>query len=162
MENRFASYTRRMTLAILLLPCLSGCDTSSFKANHHFSGEKWPREETVMSKFIPSRTGIYLPSVWIRHTTDYPYRDLHCLLTISRDYVTYLSDTLHLTLATSQGTWLGQGLNGLKTIFHSCSNPVVLDSAECYTITIRQLMKDNPLPAISDAGIVLELQTPND
>ncbi len=162
MNPGFARNKNWLSLLLLLVLCLHGCDSSSYKANHHFSGEEWPGDEIISFEFIPHQHGNYQPSVWFRHTTDYPYLDLHCLISITGDYVTLLADTLHLQLATPDGIWKGQGINGFKTFSTSLSHPVQLDSAKHYTITIRQLMKDNPLPAISDTGITLELQTTND
>ena len=145
----------------LLAAILGGCDTSAYRASHHFPDERWPQKQEATFEFSPARTGDYRPSVWLRHSSNYLYQDFHGLFTITQGHITLWADTIHLNVADSNGKWTGQGLQGLKTITHSLPHSVRLDSACNYQARIRHLMTDDTLPAIKDIGIVLEPQTHN-
>lgn len=146
----------------LILASAWSCHSPAYQANEHFPGEEWPRDRNIQFDFTPKQSGEYLPSVWIRHSTDYPYQDFHCLLTITQGHLCISADTLHLTLASPEGDWKGQGLQGLKTLTQPAPHGTYLDSACHYQIAIQHLMADDTLQAVKDVGIKIEQQAIHD
>lgn len=140
---------------------LCGCTPLNYRANKHFTEEKWIRKEPIFFNFTPHRTGSYQPTIWLRHSTNYLYRDFHCLLTVSQGHLAISVDTLHLMTTNAKGNWIGQGLQGLKTLSCPLPHTIRLDSACHYQITIQHLMEDDTLQAVRDAGILLEPQSQN-
>lgn len=160
-------FYRRVWCAAWFSVCLfllEGCHTDTrYHVYRAVSGtDGWSKSDSmefVLPADVPA--GTYGMEIGIRHTGEYPYRDIWLSVTkVEGDSLPSHTDTLHIYLADEEGHWKQHGgaIGGLFQQTSVCGKPVTLlaDSiTRCFRVT--HLMRQNPLPGISDVGIRLFL-----
>ena len=86
----------------------------------------------------------------------YPYRNIWLLVQQNITDTTFVSDTVEITLADSQGKWLGKGSEGLYQLSVPYKTSITLDSTRAYLVRIRQVMRDNPIKGIEKVGVLVK------
>ena len=96
-------------------------------------------------------------SMYIRHTTDYPYNNIYLFRSIESTQGIEYTDTVDVELANSLGIWNGSGMSNLKTIEFSIGKGAVrFYNDERYTLKIIQGMRDTLLYGIQNVGVQFE------
>lgn len=150
MRKKLCIYT------LFIMICLVACDIPAPSGNYKtIAHETWDRDSGYKFEFNITQPGTYSLSTCVRHTTDYTQKNISCYLTVSRAGINDIRVNSDITLADSEGSWLGQGLGGLKTVVHTSKESFHLDSTGIYTIEIRHRMKEKTLEGIKDIGVRL-------
>ncbi len=104
----------------------------------------------------------YIVSFRLRHTADYGYSNIFILLSLKGPGQKKIVKRYEYKLAQPDGMWLGSGSGNLFThdlhLLTSYRFPV----AGKYEIKVEQNMRDNPLKEISDVGLNVSEDQPND
>lgn len=137
---------------------LSSCETVDLY-------EKWasmPRHEWK-SDFKPSfkfvvkdSTVPYQLYVVLRHTQQYNYNNIYVNVWAKgpqQDSAVNIQQDL--LLATNEKGWLGQGMDDVYSHMIKLGNPIMLKAGE-YEFRLEQIMREDPLKHVLDAGIRIE------
>ncbi|MCD8166197.1 MAG: gliding motility lipoprotein GldH [Bacteroides sp.] len=149
------------SLFFVPLILLAGCTGST--VYHSYSPlppEGWSKSDTLfhtvsLQDSLPAQ---YLLSAEIRNNGSYPYRDIYLLLHHNlADSCLYQADTLHITLAGEEGTWLGSGFGNR----YQLSAPwftFTPSRSGIHTFKLTHGMQDTLLKGIPDIGLKIEKQ----
>lgn len=88
--------------------------------------------------------------LWVRHTNDFPYRNLWLEVSIN-DSLTSRIDTLNIALSDLYGNWQGRGIGTDFQLTH-----IIRDSVKIYPpvdVKIRHIMRVDTLTGIEQVGI---------
>lgn len=150
-------------LALCALFWLNACHIETrYHVYQSVSGDEgWDKSDSLaFSLPVGFAAGKYVVEVGLRHTGEYPYRDIWLSITQSEgDSLLTHTDTLHIYLADEKGQWMQESaVGGLYQYVCVADQPLILsdDSIGC-TFYITHLMRQNPLPGITDIGIRLFL-----
>lgn len=140
---------------------LSACHTDTkYHVYQSVPGEgSWQKTDSLVFNLPPDvPAGTCRMEVGIRHTGTYPYRDIWLSVTqIDGDSLPPHTDTLHIYLADEKGQWSHEGaIGGLYQAAYVYDKPVVLKADSIgRQFRVTHLMRQNPLPGVSDVGIRL-------
>ncbi len=145
-------------LPLLIAALLSACgDGHTLYHDYRPIPEKgWQLQDTVCFDFeVPDAVTHCRLVVGVRNRADYPYRNLSLAVccTDTLDRMQFM-DTVRLTLANEEGTWLGQGLSGLYQTERPLQKARLKGSGR-YTVKIVSLLPDTLLHGINDIGIAV-------
>lgn len=142
----------RFSLVIAVL-FICGCNTIDiYEKTNHFKDQKWSSTEQPKFEFEIKDTNSFQNFYLVlRHTDKYPYKNIWLELNIKSPYDTSIIKK-EFTLA-DNSKWLGTSIDDIiehRTIFNP--QPVKLKKG-IYTFTLKQIMRDDPLPFVLSAGI---------
>lgn len=151
---------KKLLTAICLLFLALGVITSSCSDRHssfsrfeNLPDNGWRYGDTV--KIVPSRLDsatMRTLEVAIRHSNDYPYRNLWLEVSYTTRHFT-IRDTIELELADVYGRWLGKGFGPSYQVSRPLGARFALpDSTPIY---IRHIMRVDTLPGIEQIGITI-------
>lgn len=144
---------------MLLLLLLTSCGKKVVLDElYSFENLVWHMDSSIIAQWEPneSEEPVFM-SMYIRHTTDYPYNNIYLFRSIESTQGIEYTDTVNVALANSLGIWNGSGMSNLKTIeFPIGKGAVRFRSDERYTLKIIQGMRDTLLYGIQDVGIQFE------
>ena len=162
LKESFIYYIKAgLTLCVLFL--LNACHTdTSYHVYQAVSGEEgWDKSDSLAFHLpVGLSSGEYRMEIGLRHTGEYPYRDIWLSVTQSEgDSIPPRTDTLHIYLTDEKGHWVQSGaMGGLYQHVYVSDKPVIFSTDSIDRIfRITHLMRQNPLPGISDVGIRLFL-----
>jgi len=119
-------------------------------------GNTWSWEEkksfTVKMDNPDNYYNIYIN---IRHTKDYPKRNLYVFLTIDGPNEAHTADTIDIAIADDRGKWLGSGFGDIKFVRKRIREMVRFAYSGEYIITIEQGMRLEEVP-VTDVGLRIE------
>lgn len=150
-------------LALCVLFLLNACHTDTrYHVYQAVSGEEgWDKSDSLAFHLpVGLSSGEYRMEIGLRHTGEYPYRDIWLSVTQSEgDSIPPRTDTLHIYLTDEKGHWVQSGaMGGLYQHVYVSDKPVIFSTDSIERIfRITHLMRQNPLPGISDVGIRLFL-----
>ncbi|MAZ96674.1 gliding motility lipoprotein GldH [Schleiferiaceae bacterium] len=125
---------------------------------YSFENRGWHMDSVIIAQWEPidSEEPVFM-SMYIRHTTDYPYNNIYLFRSIESTQGIEYTDTVNVALADPLGVWNGSGMSNLKTLEIPIGKGAVrfLDD-ERYTLRITQGMRDTLLLGIQDVGIQFE------
>lgn len=139
-----------------LLILLSGC-TNSFVFSEFYPIDErgWNNNQVLHFNPCPNDSiGTYNVSLVIRHSNSYRYQDIWLAVAFKED-IDINIDTIHLRLADEKGHWIGNGNNFIHTFTYGYKEGIRFSKGSC-GISVKQIMKDNPLRGINNIGIVVE------
>lgn len=121
----------------------------------------WKSDFTPTFSFtIKDTTSLYGASLILRHTDAYPYNNIWLSIQVEAPDTLYVFRTEQRLGSNEQG-WLGTGLNDVYE--HRLSLNTALENAGVsfrragvYTFRLTQLMREDPLPHVLQAGIRVE------
>ena len=145
-------------ISCLLLSCIKG---AVYEKHFAFKGHRWTQKDSVQFSFnITDTASNYLLFLMMRHTEAYPFSNLW-LKTNTRlpdgKSTGYLNT--EIPLAEESGKWLGRGMNEIwehKMPLTKNGGAMHFSQSGQYTISLKQIMRMNPLPEIMSIGIRLE------
>lgn len=152
----------RWIFPIIMLFGLSAClHNDVFEKNTSFATRKWPAKEAKRFVFTINDTlSNYMVYATLRHTDAYPFSNIWLNVeTILPGTTSPLSSNVELTLAQSDGKWLGRGMQDIRE--HQIpltpqGSPVHFSKTGTYTMRLSHLMRQDPLPELMSIGIRLE------
>lgn len=156
-------YYIKAGLALCVLFLLNACHTDTrYHVYQAVSGEEgWDKSDSLAFHLpVGLSSGEYRMEIGLRHTGEYSYRDIWLSVTQSEgDSIPPRTDTLHIYLTDEKGHWVQSGaMGGLYQHVYVSDKPVIFSTDSIDRIfRITHLMRQNPLPGISDVGIRLFL-----
>ena len=125
---------------------------------HSFKDSRWHMDSVVTVVWEPeqSEDPVFM-SMYIRHSTEYPYNNLFLFRSIESTQGVEYTDTVNVALADPLGVWNGSGMSNLKTLEIPIGQGAVrFRDDERYTLKITQGMRDTVLFGIQDVGVQFE------
>jgi gliding motility-associated lipoprotein GldH len=130
-----------------------------FSEFHSFPDSEWEQQDIIRFQ-VPVQDTISRYEVFleIRNNNDYPFRNIWMFIDYQNPQGDVRHDTLHAELADIYGKWYGKGISLYTYTFPYSLNTQYPDTGT-YVYTIRQGMRKNPLPGISDIGLRVSKKT---
>jgi gliding motility-associated lipoprotein GldH len=139
-------------LSFLLTAC---SQKEIFSEFHSFPEAKWPRNETVNFKVdLQDNTQKQDVFLEIRNNDNYPFRNLWLFVDITAPTGDRRCDTINVNLADVYGKWYGRGISIYSYSFQYEAG-IKYPLPGVYTYAIRQGMREEVLPGISDIGMTV-------
>eukprot|EP01133_Synstelium_polycarpum_P011245 gene11245-13126_t len=143
-------------------PKNDGCETGTVTdVNVAMPEHRWSyinKVSTIADIKDPSKA--YSIFFKLRHTADYRYSNIYILFHMKGKDGKKNSRRFGFKLAQSDGQWLGSGSGNLFSYTLPLLTNYHFPAAGKYELVAEQNMRDNPLPEVSDAGIVVTEQKP--
>lgn len=145
---------RLMAICCLAAGLCTACQTDTLYHRYRPTGTYgWDSRDTLEFRLPSALCGSrHRLEIGIRHTEDYPYRDVW--IGLLHPACPQAVDTLHLWLADSAGHWKGYGMSGSSFQYVSDGHLLVL-AANDSVLRIVHLMGRKQLPGITDIGLRL-------
>lgn len=146
-----------MFLLAVFLILLNACTTTDvFEKNVEIPNHSWSKQFKPSIPFTVKDTSRqYRIYVVIRHTDAYRYQNIWLRVhSLAPDGKTS-DQPLELRLATDDKGWLGSGMDDLFEHRILITEPGLLQ-AGTYTFTLEQVMREDPLEYVMNAGIRVE------
>lgn len=150
-----------------LLILIFSCDSKTLiSMNKELSGV-WGKQETIMFNLpeLDSLKGYDL-FINLRNTNDYKFNNLYLIVAMSFPYGKIVTDTLEYKMAKPDGTWLGNGISGVKENKLWYKENVTFSEKGIYKVSISHAMRNNGdvtgvknLNGIIDVGFSIEEKT---
>ena len=137
---------------------LASCDTVSvYEKIASFPAFKWETTNKPTFNFtITDTTALYNIYIVIRHEDAYHFNNLWLNVTTKAPGTAPVNQQLELVLANNGRGWLGSGLDDIFTHrVRITQSPIKLKKGD-YQFTLQQIMRENPLQSVLDAGIRVE------
>ena len=158
--NIFASM--RWIIPVFLFLGLSACVYNDvFEKNTSFPNRSWSSKESKQFVFtITDTVSNYMVYATLRHTDAYPFSNIWLTVETTLPGETKpLSSNVELTLAQTDGKWLGRGMQDIRE--HQIpltpqGAPIHFSKTGTYTMALKHLMRKEPLPEIMSVGVRLE------
>jgi len=149
----------KKTLPLLAVVLLASCGKNVVLDElHSFKDSRWHMDSVVTVVWEPeqSEDPVFM-SMYIRHSTEYPYNNLFLFRSIESTQGVEYTDTVNVALADPLGVWNGSGMSNLKTLEIPIGQGAVrFRDDERYTLKITQGMRDTVLFGIQDVGVQFE------
>lgn len=148
-----------VVLILLVGSCWVSCkQVDLYERLKNIPGGSWNLDKKVSFEIeIKDSTREYYLYTTIRHTALYPYRNIWVRLGLrmpGADSAT--TQDFNIPLANNE-KWLGVGINDVyDRRVRLLSGPVRFPKTGMVEFTLQQIMRDNPLPGILQAGIRVE------
>jgi len=142
--------------------CLAACGTlDTYEKSAFFSQHTWKSSDKPSFTFsISDTTSLYHVFVTFRHEDAYHFNNLWLNVTTKAPNDTARTQQLNITLANSKKGWLGTGMDDIFDHRVQITRaPVKLKKGD-YTFTLQQIMREEPLQYVLNAGIRVEKMQP--
>jgi gliding motility-associated lipoprotein GldH len=137
----------------------TGCmQLDSFEQNVEIPGHEWSYDQQPSVEFtITDTVAAYNIFITLRHTDAYAYRNIWLTIaTRQPGDSTFQKERFELTLQQPDGQWLGTGMGDVRELRYPLFSDIRFLKKGVYTIQLQQIMRDNPLLHIMNAGIRIE------
>jgi gliding motility-associated lipoprotein GldH len=151
-------------LLLVLIPAvmfLFSCTTIDlYEKSVVIPGHEWKSDyKPVFTFTIKDTSSVYQPYFIIRHNDKYSFNNIYVNLYCQAPGQPEKKITLDLPLATNEKGWLASGMDDIYE--HRIAfmlDPRVLDfkKAGNYSFRVEQIMREDPLKNVLDAGIRIE------
>jgi gliding motility-associated lipoprotein GldH len=145
-------------LAIVSFLFLQSCaDIGVFEQQHFFKTHEWDVATQPEFTFtIKDTAALYNIFVAVRHEDTYRYNNLWVEITTQSPGDTAKTQSLNLLLADNKKGWLGTGMDDIfDHRIRITRSPQKLKAGQ-YKFKLKQIMRENPLPAILNTGVRIE------
>jgi len=144
---------------VLLAVMVSSCGKNVVLDElYSFEDKMWHMDSVFTVTWEPTQSDdpVFM-SMYVRHTTDYPFNNLYLFRTIESTKGLEYSDTVNVALADPLGAWRGSGMSNLKMLQIPIGKGAVrFQDDERYTLKITHGMRDTVLYGIQDVGVQFE------
>ncbi len=154
-----------MQKGLILLVCallFLGCDSIGvFEKTSFFADHQWKSNQQLSYHFTITDTAAYYQIYTIiRHEDAYRYNNIWLRFTTKAPGDTAKSQLVNLRLADNRKGWLGTGIDDVfDHRIRITRTPQKLRRGD-YTFTLQQVMREDPITAILNAGIRIEKVQP--
>lgn len=142
-----------------MVVCGSSCKTVDvFEKNVSIPGQQWEHAFTPVISFNISDTlSLYNIYVTLRHTYAYNYNNIWLNLHFQLPGDTAKEQKVDILLADNNKGWLGTGMDDLYEVRRLITpQPYRFKNSGKCTFTLEQVMRENPLKHVMNAGIRVE------
>jgi gliding motility-associated lipoprotein GldH len=131
---------------------LDNFERTVFFPEHQWSGKNQPSFQFEIKDTV-SKYNIY---VVIRHEDAYHYNNLWINVITKAPNENPITQKVNLQLANNSTGWLGSGMDDVFDHRIRITNSPILLKKGVYQFSLQQIMREDPLPAILNAGIRVE------
>lgn len=152
-------FLKNTLIALLLTINLSAClRLGNFEKNIEIPKQDWNYNYMPTVAFtISDTTKLYDVYITLRHTEAYAYRNLWIYLHSRQPSdKNFQKERFELVLQDDQGRWLGRGMDDIYELNIPIFTRIRFTQTGEYTLKLEQIMRDNPLKGIMNAGIRIE------
>jgi gliding motility-associated lipoprotein GldH len=144
-----------ISIALVIFSCRK---IEVFERNVSFDNHQWPSSYTPEYRFeISDTVSLYNVFVVFRHQDAYRYNNVWLNVQIRFPGDTVRSQRLDLRLATDDKGWLGSGMDDIfEHRILITRSPQRLPKSGIYSFTLEQIMREDPLEHVLNAGIRVE------
>ncbi len=159
-----SAYPLLRSCVVVLFPLLfaASCATADvFEKNISIPNHEWSSSfQPEISFEIQDTVALYNIYVVLRHTNAYRYNNMWLNLYIQLPDTTF-RNRLNLRLATDDKGWLGSGMDDIyeHRILVNRTGPQQFVRSGRYVFRLEQLMREDPLQHVLNAGIRVEKLT---
>ena len=149
----------KIFLGFILCFIITACiRINQFEKNIQIPQSRWTYNFEPEVKFeIKDTNASYDVFVTLRHTDAYAYRNIWLdIATRQPGDTSFQKGRFELTLQQTDGKWLGTGYGDIWEVRHPLFQKIRFTKQGEYTIRLRQIMRDDPLLYIMNAGIRIE------
>jgi gliding motility-associated lipoprotein GldH len=149
---------KKIVFAVSLMITLWSCNKlDSFEKTVYFPEHQWYSKNQPSFQFeIADTISRYHIFVVIRHEDAYHYNNLWLNVITTAPNEKSNIQKVNLQLANNTTGWLGSGMDDVfDHRIRITNNPIQLKKG-VYQFSLQQVMRENPLPAILNAGIRVE------
>jgi gliding motility-associated lipoprotein GldH len=149
-----------LALVIAFLPACMQLNT--FEQAAQVKGHNWTYDFQPRFSFtITDTAAAYNIFITLRHTEAYAYKNIWMnISTRQPGDSAYRQERFELTLQHSDGRWIGTGLSDIYELRHPLFSNVKFRKSGTYSIRLQQIMRDNPLQHVMNAGVRIEKVNP--
>ena len=159
LKNRFVSAVLSAVIVSGLVLCGTACKTIDvFEKNVSIPQQQWDRSfQHVIVFNITDTAALYNIYVTLRHTHAYNYNNIWLNVNYQLPGDTLKQQRVDIPLADNNKGWLGTGMDDIYEVRRLITpQPYRFkNSGEC-TFTLEQIMRENPLKHVMNAGIRVE------
>jgi len=148
----------RNIIALSALIVLTACKQGAlYERLVNIPESQWQRSFVPQYKFDITDTSVYYKvHVVVRHTNNYPYRNIWMNIGIAYPQDSIKTQQFELPLAASD-KWLGIGMDDVfERRILLLPRPVKFNKTGSITFTLQHTMRRDPLPFVLQAGIRVE------
>ncbi|PWT98507.1 MAG: hypothetical protein C5B52_12110 [Bacteroidetes bacterium] len=159
MKNRKRKILITGSLLIAIFICFQGCTSVDvFEKNVRIPGQSWEYAFKPSVTFnVTDTTALYNIFVVLRHTNSYNYTNIWLEVDYQLPADSLRKQKLEVQLASNENGWLGKGMDDIYEIRKLITpQPYQFKKSGPCTFTLSQIMRDNPLPYVMNAGIRVE------
>ncbi len=136
---------------------LTGCKGSFFESYQKVNPSGWDKDSLLAFNVeITDTLQAYNMYLNIRNQGSYEFSNLWLFVDIVAPDSTALRDTIEITLAQPDGTWLGKGTSGIYQLQLPYRKNIIFPYSGEYSITIEQAMRSEKLEGIQNIGIKID------
>ena len=127
-----------------------------FEKTHPFANHSWAAADTLHFTFdITDTAAFYNVFVVLRHTDAYRYNNMYINVTSTSPGDTAVTVQHNFMLANASG-WLGSSMDDVIEQRVAINNAPVKLRKGNYVVILQQIMRDDPLPDMLNAGVRVE------
>ena len=159
MKNRIRKFWVKGSLFVGILISLHACTSVDvFEKNVRIPGQSWESSFKPSVTFnVTDTTSLYNIFVVLRHTNSYNYKNIWLEIDYQLPLDSVQKQRLDIQLASNENGWLGKGMDDIFEIRKLITpQPYQFKKSGPCTFTLSQIMRDNPLPYVMNAGIRVE------
>lgn len=143
---------------VVLVSCNS---IGVFEQSYFFSNHQWSSKQQPSFTFTISDTqSLYHIYAVFRHEDAYRYNNIWLNITTQAPKDSSKSQQVNLVLANNKTGWLGTGMDDIIDHRIRLTRTAQKLKKGNYIFTLKQIMREDPLPAVLNAGIRVEKVKP--
>ena len=129
-----------------------------FEKNISIPGQAWSTSfQPEISFEIKDTVALYRLYVVLRHTDAYRFKNIWLNVGVQSPGENIFSNRINLLLASDEKGWLGKGMDDVFEHRALLENvPRRFEKTGIYKFTLQQIMREDPLEHVMNAGIRLE------
>jgi gliding motility-associated lipoprotein GldH len=156
-KKTFYSY---LLIACSLLPFISCIQLGLYEKNITIPNSSWKSGYEVKGSFdIKDSTSKFIIYLVLRHRDNYRYNNIWLNVGLQNPGDTMFYQKVDVQLGNDATGWKGSGMNDIWELREPLfSPPKNFRKTGTYNFSIKQIMRDDPLPGIMSAGLRLEKQ----
>jgi len=150
-------FRNRLVIFFLLIFIFS-CKRGIIYEDHRTLPEKgWSVSDTLVFDVPVNDTlNAYDIIIHLRNTGEYQWRNIYLFTKTIAPSGEHVTDTLEYYLADASGRWLGKGWGSIWSNNLPYRQNIKFPYTGIYTVKILQGMRSNPLPHVTDVGIIVK------
>ena len=150
---------KRFIIPLLFALMSTGCmKLNQYEKNVEIPLQQWSYNFQPEFEFeISDTVSAHNVFVVLRHSDAYAYKNIWMnISTLQPGDSTYKTERFEFNLQLADGKWLGTGYGDIWEIRHPLFKNIYFKKKGTYKIQLHQIMRDDPLHHIMNAGIRIE------
>lgn len=139
-------------LLLSVVLCAACTDRELYNSQTAVSADGWEMHDFKSFVVEIPQNDCYDIEMFVRHDSEYEYRNLWLFIDHIKPDSTFATDTLNIELADAYGRWLGGGWGSYHQMEFPVAYKMSLDSGT-HQIRIKQAMREYKLKGVANVGV---------